>query len=656
MADSERNSSGYDNQEDEEEEEVDDTVYKSVKDAVIFAIEVSASMLEKPPPSDSKKADHDSPVSAAVKCAFQLMQQRIISHPNDMMGILLYGTEKTKFHDDDRSTSSGMAFPHCYLLTDLDIPSAEDVKALKSLVEDEHEFKKVMVPAKERIQMSSVLFCANQIFTVKAPNFLSRRLFLVTDEDDPHAGNRDKKQSAAVRAKDLYDLGVFIDLFPISKPDLEFDRSKFYNDIIYSSTPTDAEAPLPLTSATKTSRSGDGITLLQSLLSSINSRSIAKRTLFSNLPLEIAPGFRISVKGYIMFKRQTPARTSYIWLQGEQAQIVEGVTTQMADDTARVVQKTEMKKAYKFGGEQILFTPEELSTLRHFGDPGITIIGFKPQSMLPFWANLKNATFIYPSEEDYVGSTRVFSALQQKLLKDEKMAVAWFVARKNAAPQIVAIWPGAEKLDEEGVQKVPPGLWIIPLPFADDIRIDPEIDIVRASDDLINRMRKVVQQLQLPKAQYRPENYPNPSLQWHYRILQAMALDEDLPEHPEDKTIPRYKQIDKRAGPYVMEWGQDLEAEYQEYLESNPKSNPFSKSIPKRPALSAKDMDPRPTKKTRPDAGEIDDQEMSKRFKDDTIKKLTVAQLKAWMGFHGMDTGGNKAILVEQVESYFEHK
>ena len=35
------------------------------------------------------------------------------------------------------------------------------------------------------------------------------------------------------------------------------------------------------------------------------------------------------------------------------------------------------------------------------------------------------------------------------------------------------------------------------------------------------------------------------ALQWHYRILQAMALEEDLPEKPDDKTIPKYKQIDK---------------------------------------------------------------------------------------------------------------
>ena len=182
----------------------------------------------------------------------------------------------------------------------------------------------------------------------------------------------------------------------------------------------------------------------------------------------------------------------------------------MADDTARTVEKVEIKKAYKFGGDQITFTPEEVADLRHFGDPGIRIIGFKRMSMLPIWANLRPSTFIYPSEDDYVGSTRVFAALHKKLLQDEKIGIAWYVARRNATPQIAAIVPGAEKLDDIGAQIIPPGLWIIPLPFADDIRQNPETTLIRAPEPLIDLMRDVVQQLQLPKAIYDPSRYPNP--------------------------------------------------------------------------------------------------------------------------------------------------
>ena len=195
---------------------------------MLFAIEVSPSMLIVPSPTDSKKPDTNTPVSAALKCAFALMQQRIISNPNDMMGILLYGTEKTRFQGEEQ-TPGGLAYPHCYLLIDLDIPAAGDVKALKTLVEDEEEFKKLVVPSEEPVSMANVLFCANQIFTTKAPNFTSRRLFIVTNDDDPHSKEKTMKSAAAVRAKDLYDLGVIIELFPISKPNHEFDREVFYN-------------------------------------------------------------------------------------------------------------------------------------------------------------------------------------------------------------------------------------------------------------------------------------------------------------------------------------------------------------------------------------------------------------------------------------------
>ncbi|CAO1596836.1 ATP-dependent DNA helicase II subunit 1 [Xanthoria calcicola] len=645
----------------EDEEEVDETAYKTVKDAVLFVIEVSSSMLTPPPPTDSKKADTDSPTSAALKCAYALMQQRIISNPNDMMGVLLYGTEKSKFNSENDATGN-LSYPHCYLLSDLDIPAAEDVKALKTLVEDEDEFRKLLVPSKETVSMANVLFCANQIFTTKAPNFSSRRLFIVTDNDDPHAAEKAAKSSAAVRAKDLYDLGVLIELFPISRPDQEFDKRKFYDDIVYSQISTDPEAPAPISGPVKASSTGDGISLLNSLLSNINSKAVARRALFSNLPLEVGPGFKISVKGFIIFKRQDPKRSCYVYLAGEKAQIATGVTTEVASDTARTVEKVEIKKAYRFGGEQILFTPEEISSLRNFGEPCIRILGFKPISMLPIWANLKPATFIYPSEEDYIGSTRVFAALHAKLLASQKMGITWFIARKNAAPVLAALYPGPESLDENGMQTLPPGLWLIPLPYADDIRQNPEITtLIRAPEPLIDRMRLVIQQLQLPKAKYDPCKYPNPSLQWHYRILQAMALGEDLPEMPEDKTVPRYRQIHKRAGEYVLDWGRELHAQHEAWLKENSLSSSLlmgTRSVgAKRAAAAAGGEGEREAAgRKRAKVEEVDDAGMQKAYADDKVGKLTVAVLRAWLEGKGMDGKGKKGELVDRVTRFFEAK
>lgn len=200
---------------------------------MLLAIEISESMLEQPPVSSSKKADRDSPVQAALKCAYHLMEQRIISNPRDMMGILLFGTEKSKFQNNGNGRG-GIGYPHCYLFTDLDVPSADDVKSLRTLVEDGEDEDEVLTPSKEPVSMSNVLFCANQIFTTNAPNIGSRRLFIVTDNDNPHSSDKAARSAAAVRAKDLYDLGVGIDLFPITQGESKFDLSKFYDVSIAS--------------------------------------------------------------------------------------------------------------------------------------------------------------------------------------------------------------------------------------------------------------------------------------------------------------------------------------------------------------------------------------------------------------------------------------
>jgi ATP-dependent DNA helicase 2 subunit 1 len=363
---------------------------------------------------------------------------------------------------------------------------------------------------------------------------------------------------------------------------------------------------------------------------------------------------------------QKPARQSYIWLNGEQAQIAVGESAQMAEDTARVVQKAEIKKAYKFGGEQVLFTKEEQKELKNFGPPGLRIIGFKPQSILPSWASVDKSTFIYPSEEDYVGSTRVFVALWQKLLKDEKMGIAWYIARVNAKPQLVGILPSQERLDDATRQQIiPAGLWLYPLPYADDIRNPPEMPPPLVSpDNLVDMMRVVIQQLQLPGAKYEPAKYPNPALQWHYRILQAMALDEEIPEFRDgdDKTVPKYRQIDKRAGEYVAEWGVALEEQCRALGKEK-----ASKSHGAGVKREADDEKGGASKKAKAGAnqtrssghdmlGGMSVDQLKKQVEDGKLAKATVAELRELLSSRGLETKGVKSVLIDRIEEWLEEQ
>lgn len=667
-----------DDDNEEDEEEVDETGYKTVKDAVLFAIDVSKSMLKRPDVSNSKKTDSSSPLEAGLKCAYHLMQQRIISAPRDLMGILLYGTEATKFYGEDEISRGSWTFPHCYLLTDLDIPEAEDVKALKSLVEepDDDFAKQLFRVSSEPVAMHSMLFCANQIFQQKAPNFTSRRLFIVTDNDNPHADNKGYGSQATVRAKDLYDLGVVIELFPISSPRHTFDTKLFWDDIVYKSSPSDPDAIMYNPSSLRDvdlnqlkTGTADGITLLQSLLSTISSKATPKRALFSAASLEIAPGLKIGVKGFLLYKHQKPERSTYIYLGDERPQIVKGQTTQYADDFeggSRNITKVEIKKAYSFGGETITFSQDEMKSLRDFGAPVIRIIGFKPIASLPMWANFKSSTFVYPFEDDYIGSARVFSALYQKMVKSQLMALSWLIVRKNASPVLAAIVPTL-KTDEDNDDAsnqacvsptgAPQGLHLIPLPFADDLRQNPpsmhEVPI-RAPDELVDKMRPVIEQLNLPKQIYDASRYPNPSLQWHYRILQAIALEEDLPEKPEDKTKPKSRQIDKRAGHMAVEWGDELTKVYKEHLAQNPDSANLSEKRPSARAPKSNGEDGQ-GKRVKTEHGTAEE-DIRKLFETGKLSSLTVPQLKDFASSKKLLISGRKADLVERIEAWFESK
>jgi ATP-dependent DNA helicase 2 subunit 1 len=338
----------------------------------------------------------------------------------------------------------------------------------------------------------------------------------------------------------------------------------------------------------------------------------------------------------------------------------------MAEDSAHPVEKVEIKKAYKFGGGQVLFTEAEKKELKNFGPPIIRIIGFKPQSMLPVWASVSKSTFIYPSEEDYVGSTRVFAAIWQKLDKDKKMGLAWYVPRVNANPLLVALLPSKERLDDYTKQQiVPAGLWAYPLPYADDIRYPPDmLSPVVSPDNLIDMMRVIVQQLQLPGARFDPAKYPNPSLQWHYRILQAMALDDEIPEFKDgdDKTIPKFRQIDKRAGHYVEQWGRTLEGEYRTWAKEN-RSSSGGLGV-KREADEEKGTISKKAKthtsSTKSSSGEtlndMSTDQLKKHIEAGRLGKATIVELKDWLNNHGLGTTGRKAELIERIEQWFEDK
>lgn len=403
------------------------------------------------------------------------------------------------------------------------------------------------------------------------------------------------------------------------------------------------------------------MTLLNCLISSINAKQTPKRAYFSKLSFEIAPGLTISINGYLILHKQAVARTCYIWLEGDRPQIVQGELVKTEEGSMRTVEQREVQKAYKFGsgGDFVYFTPEELNGIKRFDekDKVLRILGFKPRTMLPPWAAVKKSAFIFPTEAGFIGSTRVFSALWRKLLDSDKMAIAWYVARKNAVPQIVAILPSDKPSNEaSGTSYLPAGLWLYPLPFVDDVRDLEPIKykpVVKASDELIDQMRIIVQNLTMPKGVYDPSKYPNPALQWHYKVLQNMALDEDLDkEKKEDLTQPKYRQINKRVGGYQVEFQELIKAE----------AAAVQKELAIKREVEEEDAEDRPKKRAKvapkkaaAATGGTSLADLKEAIDDNSLRKKTVVELKAICTEKGLHiTGKKKADLLETIEEWVE--
>ena len=167
-------------------------------------------------------------------------------------------------------------------------------------------------------------------------------------------------------------------------------------------------------------------------------------------------------------------------------------------------------------------------------------------------------------------------------------------------------------------------------------------------------MRAVIKQLHMPKG-YKPEKFSNPALQWHYRILQAIALDEEQPDKPEDHTRPKYRLIRKHAAKQVLRWGEELEEAWKADWEQPEPAVKEVKGRKRHMADDEGDEGVKPPRKKRAGADEVQDEEMRRAHEREQVQKFTVVQLKSWLASKGLETGGRKGDLVDRVDKWFEN-
>ena len=81
-------------------------------------------------------------------------------------------------------------------------------------------------------------------------------------------------------------------------------------------------------------------------------------------------------------------------------------------------------------------------------------MGFKPRSALKDHHNVRHAYFIYPDEYSIKGSTVAFTALLDRMLALDKIAICRWTPRANAPPKFVALLPQVHQLSQLFIKRL----------------------------------------------------------------------------------------------------------------------------------------------------------------------------------------------------------
>jgi ATP-dependent DNA helicase 2 subunit 1 len=574
------------------------------REALLFAIDCSPSMFQ--------KEEDIYPFKFSLKATISFLEKYIIQNHSDFIGILFFSTDKNKNTHD---------YKNIYIFKNIDVPDSQTILDLEEIEKDNDLFSS-SIGTNESVNFSEVLLTISQMFSENNKTVDSKKVLLFTNQDNPIPDSLSKENKTIFNIiNDFSFLKILVEPFFLYNAEKPFDFDIFYKDF-FETLYADNEEYLTMVSQDISKR-------LDQLVTKIHQKEVKKRSLFK-IPFHISDDLTIGVEGFNIISEQK--KSSYVWIDDQSGKVADLSTTWVCHDTTQPLFPSDFKYSYIYGGKLVVFTKDELFKIRNFGKPGLTLLGFKPLSKLKFQYNIKHPYFIYPDENQYIGSYSVFAHLLDTMAKMEKMAICNFIPRSNSSPRLVALLPQTEERDENDIQIIPPGFNVIPLPFADDIRTVKNNACERASEELDIEFGKIIKGIN-NKEGYNPRTINNPYLQKFYLNLQTIALNRDEIEDIKDDTIFQYEVSDK-VNELIQSIGSQLSIRSETPKEVKRKNTDNSQSQRKKQC----------NEKTG----------IANVTSADSLKSYTVAELKEYLTSVNIKPTKKKADLIDQVVAYLK--
>ncbi|KAG0817520.1 hypothetical protein G6F17_004559 [Rhizopus arrhizus] len=398
--------------------------------------------------------------------------------------------------------------------------------------------------------------------------------------------------------KDLITTGVEIRLFGLQKDNKPFDPSLFYNAILDDPT-SDSFSCHPK---------------LEQLEAIVKSKRAKSRSQF-HLPLKLSDHLSIGVTGYNMIIEQRISTAKYFYTAEDEVKEAIGTTRWICVDTNQPLTRMDIDYAFNYGGEKIVFSKKELEDIQTLSEPGILLLGFRDIKELEPHYQVTHPYFIYPDDT---------------------------VKRANTQPKIAALIPQEERKDREGNQIEPPGLQVVILPFADEIRSLPVLSTPKPNQEAIETAKEVVNKLYM-KEGFDPNRYENPYIRNHNNMIQAIALETEF-EPEVDTIIPNYELIEHEMTSVIDRFKEQVG------LDNITEEELLSFAVGQKRKVIDQDLSDSYKKL------KLEGQSVENLWEQGQLTKLTNDSLKNFLKENGIQPKKVKADLVAQVSEYLSKK
>ncbi|XP_061364165.1 ATP-dependent DNA helicase 2 subunit KU70 isoform X2 [Gastrolobium bilobum] len=611
----------------DDEDDPDGTFYQdkdSTKEYVVYLVDASPKMFSTSCPSEDQT--DESHFHIAISCISHSLKTQIISRSYDQVAICFFNTRERKNLQDLNGVFVFNVGEREYL----DRPTARLIKEFDLL---EESFSKNIgsqhgiVSGTRENSLYNAIWVAQALLRKGSAKTVDKRILLFTNEDDPFGSIKgaiksDMTRMTLQRAKDAQDLGISIDLLPLSGPDEAFNVSLFYADLI-GLEGDDLVDSMP--------SAGNK---LEDMKDQLRKRMFTKR-IVKRLKFTVFNGLSIELNSYALIRPTNPGAIT--WLDSVTNLPLKSERTFICADTGALVEES-TRRFHAYKNQNITFSMKELSEIKRVSTGHLLLLGFKPLSCLRDYYNLKPSTFLYPSDEGTDGSMCIFIALHRSMIQLNRFAVAF--SGSSARPQLVAL-VAQEEVIQSGGQIEPPGMHMIYLPYSDDIRLveerfsDKSGMVTRASDDQIKKAADLIKRIDLKD--FSVCQFTNPALQRHYAVLQALALEEDEIPEMKDETSPDEEGLSRPGVVKALEefktsvYGENYDEESEHGIG---KPTEASKKRKAHAEFAAKECETY-------DWGELAD--------TGKLKDLTVVELKYYLTAHNLPVSGKKEAIISRI-------